>query len=60
MVAQWYRTPEDEVAEHALMSITKSVVGCAAGILIAQGCLDPDLPAAARAAAANAGTTFES
>lgn len=46
VVAQWYRTPEDEVAEHALMSITKSVVGCAAGILIAQGCLDPDLPAA--------------
>lgn len=46
VVAQWYRTPEDEVAEHALMSITKSVIGCVAGVLIADGSLEPDLPAA--------------
>lgn len=42
LVAQWYRTPEDADAEHALMSITKSVIGCIAGVLIASGELEPD------------------
>ena len=29
---------------HLLMSITKSVVGCVAGVLVARGQLDPELP----------------
>ena len=32
---------------HLLMSVTKSVVGCVAGILVEQGLLDPDQPATA-------------
>ena len=30
---------------HLLMSVTKSVVGCIAGILVDQGLLDPDVQA---------------
>jgi len=29
---------------HLLMSVTKSVVGCVAGVLVRRGLLDPDLP----------------
>ena len=33
-----------EATPHLLMSVSKSIVGCVAGILAAQGLLDPDAP----------------
>ena len=36
-----------EETPHLLMSVTKSVVGCIAGVLVEQGLLDPDKPVSA-------------
>lgn len=45
LVCETYRTSEDATTPHALWSVTKSVVGCLAGMLIAEGALDPDAAA---------------
>lgn len=45
LVCEEYGTPEAEHTPHPLMSVTKSVVGCLAGMLIADGLLDPDAAA---------------
>jgi len=44
VVAEWYRAPEMELVPQALMSITKSFVGCVAGILAERGVLDLEAP----------------
>ncbi len=44
VVAQWYGTAGGPDHRHAIMSITKSVVGCVAGTLTADELLDPDRP----------------
>jgi len=45
LACEYYRTPEVASTPHPLLSVTKSVVGCLAGVLIADGRLDPDAPA---------------
>lgn len=45
VVTQWYRTDAARTAPQAIMSITKSIVGCVAGRLIDAGTLDPEAPA---------------
>ncbi len=47
IVAQWYATERDVSGAHALMSITKSIVGCATGALVGKGMLDPEALATA-------------
>ena len=43
LVLEWYAEPNDGATLQALMSVTKSVVGCLAGVLVDGGRLDPDL-----------------
>ncbi len=45
LVCEDYRHPDVEHALHPLHSVTKSVVGCLAGMVIAEGLLDPDAAA---------------
>jgi len=45
LACEYYRTPEIASTPHPLLSVTKSVVGCLAGVLIDDGRLDPDAPA---------------
>lgn len=45
LVAEWYNDTGGPDRHHALMSVTKSIVGAVAGILIDRGLLDPGLPA---------------
>lgn len=45
LVTQWYASAGGPDRPHALMSVTKSVVGCVAGILVEQGLLEPQRPA---------------
>lgn len=47
VVEQWYAERSLETAPQALMSITKSMIGCAAGVLVEQGLLDVAAPAVA-------------
>ena len=42
LVAEWYGPLGAPDRPHALMSVTKSVVGCVAAVLIDRGLLDPD------------------
>jgi CubicO group peptidase (beta-lactamase class C family) len=42
LVAQWYGALGNPDLTHALMSVSKSVVGCVAAVLIDRGQLDPD------------------
>mgnify|MGYP003694525787 CR=1 FL=1 len=42
IVFEKYFNGMNEESSHLLMSVTKSVVGCIAGILVEQGLLDPD------------------
>src|SRR5215469_3411125 len=42
LVAEWYGPLGAPDRPHALMSVTKSVVGCVAAVLIDRGRLDPD------------------
>jgi CubicO group peptidase (beta-lactamase class C family) len=42
LVSEWYGPLGAPARSHALMSITKSVVGCVAAVLIERGELDPD------------------
>jgi CubicO group peptidase (beta-lactamase class C family) len=42
LVTEWYGPPGAPDRPHALMSVTKSVVGCVAAVLIDRGLLDPD------------------
>jgi len=42
LVEQWYGPQGAADRTHALMSITKSVVGCVAGVLVDRGELDPE------------------
>jgi len=42
LVAEWYGPLGAPDRPHALMSVTKSVVGCVAAVLIDRGQLDPD------------------
>jgi CubicO group peptidase (beta-lactamase class C family) len=42
LVLEWYADPAAPDEPQALMSVTKSVVGCVAGILVETGALDPD------------------
>lgn len=44
LVAEWYGPEGAPERTHALMSITKSVVGCVAAVLIERGMLDVDRP----------------
>ena len=44
LVAEWYAAPEVETTPQALMSITRSFVGCLAGVLEKMGALDLDAP----------------
>ena len=45
IVFEHYCNGMTEESTHLLMSVTKSIVGCVAGILVEQGLLDPDQPA---------------
>ncbi len=47
LVCEHYRTPAAEHTAHPLRSVTKSLVGCLAGMLMAEGLLDPDAAASA-------------
>jgi len=42
LVTEWYNALGAPDRPHALMSVSKSVVGCVAGVLIDRGQLDPD------------------
>jgi CubicO group peptidase (beta-lactamase class C family) len=42
LVGQWYGPQGDADRTHTVMSITKSVVGCVAGVLVERGDLDPE------------------
>lgn len=42
LVYEWYNHHDSEYRPHGLLSITKSVVGTVAGVLIEEGYLDPD------------------
>ena len=42
LVTEWYGSLGAPDRPHALMSVSKSVVGCVAAVLIARGQLDPD------------------
>jgi len=42
LVTEWYGPPGAPDRPHALMSVSKSVVGCVAAVLIDRGLLDPD------------------
>ena len=42
LVAEWYGPLGAPDRTHALMSVTKSVVGCVAAVLVDRGLLDPD------------------
>ena len=42
LVTEWYGPLGDPDRPHALMSVSKSVVGCVAAVLIDRGQLDPD------------------
>src|SRR5207237_7988462 len=42
LVTEWYGPLGAQDRPHALMSISKSVVGCVAAVLIDRGLLDPD------------------
>jgi CubicO group peptidase (beta-lactamase class C family) len=42
LVTEWYGPLGAQDRPHALMSVTKSVVGCVAAVLIDRGLLDPD------------------
>ena len=44
LVTEWYGAEGAPDRTHALMSVSKSVVGCVAAALIDQGLLDPDRP----------------
>lgn len=44
LVCEYYAYPEAETTPHLLQSVTKSVIGCLAGILIEAGQLEPDRP----------------
>lgn len=44
LVLEWYADSVAREAPHAVMSVTKSVVGCLAGVLVAQKRLEPDQP----------------
>ena len=44
VVEERYVGPMTPTTPHLLMSVTKSVVGCVAGILAGQGVLDPEAP----------------
>ena len=44
VVEEHYVAPMTEQTRHLLMSVTKSVVGCTAGILVGRGDLDPEAP----------------
>jgi len=43
LVSEWYGSNGASDRTHLLMSVTKSVVGCVAAVLVDQGRLDPDL-----------------
>lgn len=47
IAAEWYADPTAETTPHPLHSVTKSWVGCLAGILIDRGELVPEAPATA-------------
>lgn len=47
LVCEWYADPTDETTPHPLHSVTKSFVGCLAGILADDGRLEPEALAAA-------------
>jgi CubicO group peptidase (beta-lactamase class C family) len=42
LVTEWYGPLGAQDRPHALMSVTKSIVGCVAAVLIDRGLLDPD------------------
>jgi CubicO group peptidase (beta-lactamase class C family) len=42
LVGEWYGPQGADDGTHAVMSITKSVVGCVAAVLVERGLLDPD------------------
>jgi CubicO group peptidase (beta-lactamase class C family) len=44
LVLEWYADSVVRETPHAVMSVTKSVVGCVAGVLVARGRLEPDQP----------------
>lgn len=44
LLCEYYGYPEAETLPHLLQSVTKSVIGCLAGILIDEGALDPERP----------------
>ena len=46
LVLEWYADPITREVPHAVMSVTKSVVGCVAGVLVGRGRLEPDQPVA--------------
>ncbi len=46
LVLEWYADSITREVPHAVMSVTKSVVGCVAGVLVARGRLEPDQPVA--------------
>lgn len=46
LAVEWYATPQGEWTPHPLHSITKSMVGCLAGILMERGRLAPEARAA--------------
>jgi CubicO group peptidase (beta-lactamase class C family) len=45
LAAEWYVDGGGPDMVHAVLSVTKSLVGCVAGILVDQGVLDEDAPA---------------
>jgi CubicO group peptidase (beta-lactamase class C family) len=47
IVLEWYGEERAERDLHPIMSITKSLVGCVAGVLMGRGELDPTLPVTA-------------
>jgi hypothetical protein len=44
LITEWYGTDGAPDRTHALMSVSKSVVGCVAAALVDRDLLDPDLP----------------
>ncbi|WP_142392638.1 serine hydrolase [Mycobacterium sp. 3519A] len=47
VVDERYSAGMTETTRHLVMSVSKSVVGCVAGVLVAQGLLDPQAPVTA-------------